>query len=124
LHYLSLINTHHITYPGLRFGSIPDRYRSGIWDPQPDPFSLLPPSARSRPGLEEFPLGLNPIPGRVQTPLARDRSDLPKSRAGGRSGSGFTLSEPISGVHVLICRVPCLKIPPLATNWSQSVPTS
>ena len=94
-HYLSLTSIHFVTfrtrYP-IDTRSISVEYLRLSTRPARSAV----PHARSRPDLEEFLLDLNPIHGRVQTPLARDRSDVPKSPAGRRLGSGSTRSEPIS----------------------------
>src|SRR5271170_4936781 len=50
--YLSLIGIHLVTF----------RSRPGIGDSQPDPLSLLLPPAHSRPGVDEFSLGMSPFP--------------------------------------------------------------
>ena len=40
---------------------IPARSRPGIGDSQPDPLGLLVPPVRSRPGVDEFSLGMSPF---------------------------------------------------------------
>jgi hypothetical protein len=100
-HYLSLTGTHNWhTYCYIP-NSIPaSRYPIGIGQVfeilNPTHSVCCPPTACSRPDLDEFSLGLNPTHGQVQTPLPRDWSNVAKSRARHRSVSGCTRSEAIS----------------------------
>ena len=60
--YLSLIGLRLVTFGAPIARPIPARSRPGIGDSQLDPLGLLVPPVRSRPGVDEFSLGMSPIP--------------------------------------------------------------
>ena len=67
--YLSLIELGLITFGAPIARPIPARSRPGIGDSQPDPLGLLLPPVRSRPGIDEFSLGVSPFTVEFQEAL-------------------------------------------------------
>src|SRR5271169_5038704 len=94
----------HTINAGLNNPFIPVRYPPGILDTQPDPLRVLAPSSRSRPGLDIYLLGLNPIPDRVKLPL--DETD-PMDRNVGSDTDRVRVQPARS--PLLILPTPCSK---------------
>ena len=67
--YLSLIGLRLVTFGAPIARPIPARSRPGIGDSQPDPLGLLVPPVRSRPGVDEFSLGISPFTAGFQLAL-------------------------------------------------------
>ena len=70
-HYLSLIGTHHATYIGLRFQSIPNRSWLGFGDSQPESLGLLLPHSHSQSGIDQLSLNLSTSTIEFRLPLDR-----------------------------------------------------